>query len=120
LKPAYSLHLDSNAIEDLKSLPKNVRNRLRKEIPKRLAADPAGASKALTGLLEGFYSCHIRQHRVAFMIVEKQVWIVAVGEHSKNPGSDIYRRLEELRKRGGIAGKFLSALARLKKLLPEQ
>ena len=118
MKPAYSLHLDSNAIEDLKSLPKNVRNRLRKEIPKRLAADPAGASKALTGLLEGFYSCHIRH--VVFMIVEKQVWIVAVGEHSKNPGSDIYRRLEELRKRGEIAGKFLSALARLKKLLPEQ
>ena len=116
----YSLHLESSAIEDLKKLPRNVRNRLKKEIPKRLASDPVGASKALTGLLEGFYSCHVRQHRVVFMIVEEQVWIVGIGEHSNNPHSDIYRKLEELRERGEIAGKILSALTRLKNLLSEE
>ncbi len=112
----YSLHLESNAIDDLKKLPKNVRNLLKKEIPKRLIHDPAGSSTALTGPLEGFYSCHIKQYRVVFMIVKNQVWIVGAGEHSRGQTSDIYRRLEELQRRGKLAGKLLSALSRLKDL----
>ena len=90
---------------------------MKKEIPKRLVADPVGSSKALTGLLEGFYSSHIRQYRIVFLIVEKQVWIVAIGEHSKSPESDVYRRLEKLRDRGEIAGRFLSAVTRLRDLM---
>ncbi len=113
----YSLHLESNAIDDLKKLPKNARNLLKKEIPKHLVRDPAGCSSTLTGPLEGFHSCHIRQYRVVFMIVKNEVWIVGVGEHSRSPETDIYRRLEELQKRGKLAGKLLSALSRLKELL---
>lgn len=113
----YSLQFEANAIADLKKLPKNVRNLLKKEIPKRLVLDPAGSSQALAGPLEGFHSCHIRQYRVVFLIVEQEVWIVGVGEHSKSAESDIYRRLEDLRKRGEIAGRLLSTLTRLKHLL---
>ncbi len=79
--------------------------------------NPAGSSSALTGPLEGLHSCHIRQYRVVFMIVKNQVWIVGVGQHSRSPASDIYRRLEDLHRRGQLAGKLLSALSRLKDLL---
>lgn len=90
---------------------------LKREIPKRLVVDPIRPSRALTGPLEGFHSCHIHQYRIVFLIVEDEVWIVGVGEHSKSAESDIYRRLEDLRMRGKIADRLLSTLTRLKDLL---
>ena len=113
----YSLQFEVNAISDLRGLPKNARNLLKREIPKRLVADPAGSSRALTGPLEGFYSCQIRQYRVVFLIVAIEVWIVGVGAHSQSAESDVYRRLEDLRKRGQIAGRLLDTLTQLKDLL---
>ena len=113
----YSIHFESNAIDDLKKLPKNARNLLRREIPKQLTLEPTVCSSALTGPLDGFYSYHIRQYRVVFMIVEMQVWIVGVGQHSRSAESGVYRRLEDLHRRGELARKFLSSLTRLKDLL---
>jgi len=52
----YVLRFTSAGLADVKSLPKNVRNTLQRELLSKVAKDPEGCSQGLRGELEGFRS----------------------------------------------------------------
>jgi mRNA-degrading endonuclease RelE of RelBE toxin-antitoxin system len=80
---------------DLKSLPKNVKNFLLKEINAKLAYDPYGHSDPLRDPLEEYRSFHCQGYRVIFLIVDdKTIAIGAVGKRMPQSVADVYRRLE--------------------------
>ena len=93
------------AVENIKRLPKNVKNALKKEFEKKIHVDPIGCSEPLTGLLEGFRSFHFEDYRVVYKVIEdvRTVAVVAIGKKNKGHQTDLYKRLEALAKTGRLA-----------------
>ncbi len=107
----YGIGFTAEAHSDIKALPKNVRNSLRKEIEK-LAADPVGPSLNLRDPLQGWRSYHWRGYRIIFAVLEDRetVVIAAVGKRLPQSQADVYRRLEGLAKEGKLAEAILRAM----------
>jgi mRNA-degrading endonuclease RelE of RelBE toxin-antitoxin system len=107
----YEVRFAPEAVADIKSLPKNVRNSLKKEI-RKLAANPIGPSLDLREPLQAWRSYHWRDYRVIFMIFEdlKTIAIAAVGKRLPGSQTDVYRKLERLAKEGTLAEKILRTL----------
>lgn len=107
----YQVRFTREALEDVKALPKNVRNSLKKEIPK-LAAHPIGLSLPLREPLEGWRSYHWRNYRIIFMAFEglQTIAVGAVGKRHPGSQSDIYRKLERLAQEGKLAEKVLKIM----------
>src|SRR5205823_3860556 len=99
-------------MQDVKALPKNIRNHLKKEILERIGKNPTGCSDALKAPLETYRSCHIRDYRVVFYLAEdiRSVAIAGVGKHSKQTAKDVYKKLESLVRQGQLAEQILAAL----------
>lgn len=106
----YVLKLTSEAIANIKALPKGIKNSLRRALEDDVARDPEGCSKPLTGPLEGFRSYHWEGYRVVFQVFPdlRAVAIVRVGERRPGHNTDIYRRLEEVANSGRLAEIVLS------------
>ena len=104
----YQVRFTREALEDVKALPKNVRNSLKKEIP-QLAANPMGSSLPLREPLQGWRSYHWRNYRIIFMAFEESqtIAVAAVGKRHPSSHSDIYRKLERLAQEGRLAEKVL-------------
>jgi len=111
LKP-YLVRFTVEGLEDVKGLPRNARNRLKKEIPERIGQDPNGCSDPLRPPLEKYRSCHIGEYRVVFYVADdiRSVAIAGIGKHSKQASKDIYKRLETVVSQGKLAEKILAAL----------
>lgn len=109
---AYVIKFTDDALSDVKGLPANVKNSLKKELAGDFSADPVGHSEALRGPLEGFRSFHYLKYRVVFKIYDDlhAIGIVGIGTHDRKPDVDIYRRLEEVAGRGQLAQTILAAL----------
>ncbi len=109
---AYRIQFTEDALRDAKSLPKNVRNSLAKELKKKLTKDPAGCSEELRGPLAGWRSFHYRKYRVIFKLYPdlKIIAVAGIGKHSSQSNRDIYRKLELLAKRGRLAESILATL----------
>ena len=107
----YQVRLIREAVEDVKALPKHVRNSLKKEISK-LAANPIGMSLPLRAPLEGWRSYHWRNYRILFMVFDEFETIAVAAVGKRHPGSqtDIYRKLERLAQEGKLAEKVLKIL----------
>ena len=107
----YRIGFTAEAHSDIKALPKNVRNSLRKEIEK-LAADPVGPSLDLRDPLQGWRSYHWHNYRIIFAVLEdlETVAIAAVGKRLPQSQADVYRRLEGLAKEGKLAEAILRAM----------
>ena len=101
----YSSKFTDEAVENIKRLPKNVKNALKKEFEKKIHVDPIGCSEPLTGLLEGFRSFHFEDYRIVYKVMEdiRAVAVVAIGKKDKSHQTDLYRRLEALAKTGKLA-----------------
>ena len=101
----YSSKFTHEAVENIKRLPKNVKNALKKEFEKKIQVDPIGCSEPLTGLLEGFRSFHFESYRVVYKVIEdiRVVAVVAIGKKDKSHQTDLYKRLEALAKTGKLA-----------------
>ena len=108
------LRFSEDAHADIKALPKNVRNLLKKELQK-LAANPRGVSLELREPLHGFRSYHWRNHRIIFMISDELETLAVAAGGKRLPGAhaDVYRKLEQLACEGKLAEQILSTLRRL-------
>lgn len=101
----YRSKFTSEALQSIKKLPKNIRNSLKKEFQKKIHVNPVICSEALTGSLAGFRSFHFGNYRVVYQVFEdlRLVSVVAVGKKDKDHQTDLYRRLENLTKKGKLA-----------------
>ncbi|MBI4473394.1 MAG: type II toxin-antitoxin system RelE/ParE family toxin [Acidobacteria bacterium] len=111
MKP-YSIRFTDEGLQDVKELPKNVRNHLKKKILERIGKDPNGCSDELKPPLEKFRSCHLGDYRVVFYVAEdiRSVAIAGIGKHSKETAKDVYKKLESLISQGKLAEKILATL----------
>jgi mRNA-degrading endonuclease RelE of RelBE toxin-antitoxin system len=110
----YRSGFTSDALQDIKGLPKNVRNALKREFLKKIHIDPIGCSEPLTGRLEGFRSFHHGDYRVVYQVFAKlgAVSVVGVGKKDEDHQAEIYRRLEALANKGKLAEAVLRSLGR--------
>jgi mRNA-degrading endonuclease RelE of RelBE toxin-antitoxin system len=97
------------ALEDIKKLPKNVRNALKKEFEKKVHVNPVECSEPLFGMLEFYRSFHYGDYRVVYRVFEdiRAVSVIGVGKKDKAHRTDLYNRLEDLAKKGRLAEAIL-------------
>jgi addiction module RelE/StbE family toxin len=108
----YVSKFTSHALEDIRGLPKNVRNALKREFEKKIHRDPFACSEPLIGPLAGFRSFHFRDYRVIYRVYEdlKVIAVVGAGKKDRAHYADIYRKLELLAKSGKLAEEYLRAI----------
>jgi mRNA-degrading endonuclease RelE of RelBE toxin-antitoxin system len=108
----YTIKFTDEGLRDVRELPKNVRNALKKELTLKLMTNPQAYGEPLNHCLEGWYSFHYLEYRVIYKIFEDllAVGIAGVGKHDKDAEIDIYRRLEGAAKNGKLAESVLVAL----------
>jgi mRNA-degrading endonuclease RelE of RelBE toxin-antitoxin system len=108
----YDVRLTDEALADVRALPKNVKNFLKKEISKKLARDPYGRSKELCDPLKGWRSFICGKYRVVFRVYDdlRVIAIAGIGERLPQSQRDVYRKLETLAAEGRLAQKVLRAL----------
>ena len=108
----YTLKFTKDAIEDIRRLPKNVRNSLKKEFRAKLAVDPSACSIGFSEPLQGWRSFHWGRYRVVFKVYDDLRAIAVVGVGQRRPGyeSDVYRKLEILARKGKLAERILRTL----------
>ena len=105
----YCSKFTDEALENLRELPKNVKNALKKEFKRKIHVNPIDCSEPLTGVLEKFRSFHYGDYRVVYIVFEdiRTVSGVGMGKKDKDHQADIYKRLEGLVKAGGLAEAIL-------------
>ncbi len=105
----YRSKFTADALDDVKRLPKHVRNSLKAEFKKKIHVDPIACSEALTGPLEEFRSFHFGKYRVIYRVFEhiKVVAVVGVGKKDAGHHAEIYRKLETLAASGKLAATVL-------------
>jgi len=108
----YAARFTSEALDNVRDLPKNTRNALKKEFQKKILKEPAGCAEELTGQPAGFRSFHFREYRVVYRVYEdlRAIAVVGIGRKHKDASSDIYRRLEDLAHSGKLADSILRTL----------
>ena len=108
----YTSNFTSDALADLKKLPKNIKNALKKEFEKKIHVDPIGCSEALTTPLENYRSFHYGDYRVVYRVFEdlQTVSVVGIGKKGKTHHTDLYKRLEALARAGKLAESLLRIL----------
>jgi mRNA-degrading endonuclease RelE of RelBE toxin-antitoxin system len=105
----YRSVFTDDALNDVKRLPKNVRNALKKEFEKKIHVDPFSCSEELAGILGHYRSFHYGNYRVVYRVFEgmKVVSVVGLGKKNKDHQTDLYKRLEDLANRGRLADAVL-------------
>lgn len=98
------------AVENIRALPKNIKNVLRKEIDTVIAKDPLGCSEELEERLAGFRSRHVWDYRIVFKVYEDLRAFAIVGVGKKAPPDSIYQKLEQLAATGKLADGMLEAM----------
>jgi mRNA-degrading endonuclease RelE of RelBE toxin-antitoxin system len=96
-------------LEDIRKLPKNVRNAFRKEFERKVHVNPIDCSEPLFGLLENDRSFHYGDYRIVYRVFEeiKTISVVGAGKKDKDHRTDLYQRLEDLAKKGRLAEAIL-------------
>ena len=105
----YRSVFTDDALKDVKKLPKNVRNALKKEFEKKVHINPFNCSEELSGILAHYRSFHYGDYRVVYRVFEdiRAVSVVGLGKKNKDHRTDLYRRLENLAEKGRLADAIL-------------
>jgi mRNA-degrading endonuclease RelE of RelBE toxin-antitoxin system len=108
----YFSRFTRDAIENIRALPENARNRLKREFQKKILQSPIACSEPLVGPLVAFRSFHFLNYRVIYRVYEDLEMIAVGGVGKKNKGhfAEIYNRLERLARSGKLADEFLRAI----------
>ena len=108
----YISKFTSEAVEQIKKLPKGVRNALKKAFKKTLLENPTSCADELTEPLAGFRSFHFGDYRVVYRVYEdlNAIAVVGVGKKDAHAETDLYRKLEKLASTGKLADKVLKSL----------
>jgi mRNA-degrading endonuclease RelE of RelBE toxin-antitoxin system len=101
----YCSKFTDDALANVKALPKNVRNSLKKEFERKLHVDPIGCSDPLGGDLGQFRSFHYEDYRVVFRVFEdiRAIAVVGIGKKDADHHAEIYKHLENLARSGRLA-----------------
>jgi addiction module RelE/StbE family toxin len=105
----YRSAFTDDALNDVKRLPKNVRNALKKEFEKKIHVDPFSCSEELSGILGQYRSFHYGDYRIVYRVFEdmRVVSVVGLGKKNTDHRTDLYKRLEDLANRGRLADAVL-------------
>ncbi len=108
----YILKFTDDGLADVKNLPKNVRNALRKVLRDNVAKDPCTCSKPLNEPLKGYRSFTWEDYRIIYRVFEdlKAVAVVGIGQRDAQSSTNVYKRLEVLAEGGRLAEKVLLSL----------
>lgn len=79
------------AEEDLSEIPANVRARIARAIPARLAEKPEQYGSPLRGTLKGYWKLRVGDYRVVYRIAGGEVRILAI-RHRKRIYEEAARR----------------------------
>jgi mRNA-degrading endonuclease RelE of RelBE toxin-antitoxin system len=114
-KLPFELRYTLDAAADIKGLDGSVRNKLRKVLEKKLAADPEAYGLPLRGSLANYWKHQFGNHRVICRIYREHrvVVVCAVGVRKQGDAEDIYRQLEAVAKTGRLAEQLASVLTNL-------
>ncbi len=83
----YRIQYDSDALEDLRKVPKSNLLQIRTAIETRLTIDPVALGKPLRGNLKGYLRLRVGDWRIIYQVRQDySVLIVAVGNRK-----DIYQ-----------------------------
>jgi len=118
----YRSQFTDEALEDVRRLPKNVRNRLKQEFRKKIHRDPIGCSEPLSGLLDDFRSFHFGEYRVVYLVFQdiQIVAVVGIGKKDRGHRAEVYEQLENLAKAGKLAAAVLDVFRRGEKQIEEE
>lgn len=84
-KPFTIEYLDSVVEEDIPSLPKTMKNRIKQAIETRLTADPIGLGKPLRYSFVGHRRIRVGDYRIVYRLdVEKHEVIIVLIKHRKD------------------------------------
>jgi mRNA-degrading endonuclease RelE of RelBE toxin-antitoxin system len=108
----YRSYFTNDALENIKKLPKAVRNSLKQEFEKKIHVNPIECSEPLSKPLENFRRFHFGEYRVVYQVFKdlKAISVVAVGKKDRHHQSEIYRQLEILAERGKLAAAVLDTI----------
>ena len=111
----YRAAFTDEALEQVKHLPKNVKNVLRKELQKKILVNPLGCGEPLTFTLAEYRSFHFGDYGMVYKIFveERLVAVVGIGRKDKTHNTDLYKRLEASVKTGKLAKAILETLRSL-------
>lgn len=77
-KIKYIIEYDVDIEEELRELPKSVREVIRKAIEKKLTVDPITFGKPLRCSLKGYRRLRVGDYRVIYRIIEDKVLVMIV------------------------------------------
>jgi mRNA-degrading endonuclease RelE of RelBE toxin-antitoxin system len=108
----YAVKFTGDGLADVRALPKNAKNFLKREIERKLMRDPSAHSKELGEPLKGWRSFSCGKYRAVFRIYEdlRILAVAGIGERLPQSRSDIYRKLQALAAEGKLARTVLKTL----------
>jgi mRNA-degrading endonuclease RelE of RelBE toxin-antitoxin system len=108
----YVLKFTSEALADIKTIPKHLKGPLKRALLEKVAVEPHGCSHELHGELNRYRSFTWREYRVVYRVFDdlKAVAVVGLGLRSAQSKENIYRRLETLARTGKLAQGMLFSL----------
>jgi mRNA-degrading endonuclease RelE of RelBE toxin-antitoxin system len=108
----YRSYFTDDALENIRKLPKAVRNSLKQQFEKKIHVNPIDCSEPLSKPLENFRSFHFGDYRVIYQVFKaiKAVSVVGVGKKDRHHQSEIYKQLEALANSGKLAAAVLDAI----------
>jgi mRNA-degrading endonuclease RelE of RelBE toxin-antitoxin system len=114
---AFEIKFIQDAVKDVQALDGSIKQKLKKTLLKKIAADPLGYGTPLRADLVNFYKHEFAAHRIVYRIyLQKQLVVIcAVGPRKSGDVSDIYNQLERLAKSGKLAAQIQAVLDLLPK-----
>ena len=111
----YRSYFTADALENIKKLPKALRNSLKDQFKKKIHVNPMVCSEPLSKPLDNFRRFHYGDYRVVYRVFEnlKAVSVVGVGKKDRHHQSDLHKQLEVLARRGELAAAVLHTLRSL-------
>jgi mRNA interferase RelE/StbE len=85
----YRLLYHPLVAEDIEKLPGNIKERLRKAIEMRLAADPLRAGRPLRQSLAGYRKMRVGDYRIIYRVEAETIVVLKIG-HRK----DVYAKVK--------------------------
>ncbi len=77
--PAYHPEVE----KDIKSLPRNLKERIRKAIEERLVLDPLKFGRPLRYSARGYRRMRVGDYRIIYRIRKKNIIILKIGHHQE-------------------------------------
>jgi mRNA interferase RelE/StbE len=78
--------------EDLRSIPANIKDRIRRAIETRLAVDPIAAGRYLRRQFKGYRKLRVGDWRVVYRICGEDVMILMIGNR-RDVYAELFKRI---------------------------